>query len=133
MNSDPRLMNTGMVATTSAVAPPITDHFHRSDQRTTGSYIRVRTRLMGCDSSERMRPTAAVFTALQSHTGRNSKRRTRVRSPRDHEARRHEHRERLGVSERLEQPPFLRLECQHREERHGNHEQRVEARRRDLP
>ena len=37
---------------------------------------------MGCDSSERMRPTSTAFTARQSHAGRNSKRRTRVKSTR---------------------------------------------------
>ena len=51
---------------------------------------------------------------------------------RDHEDRRHQHGERLGVGERLEHPPFLRLERQHRKERHRDHEQREEARRRHL-
>ena len=36
MNSNPRCVNTGTVTATSAAAPPITDHFHRNDQRTTG-------------------------------------------------------------------------------------------------
>ena len=51
----------------------------------------------------------------------------------DHERRRHEHRQRLGVGERLEQPAFLRLERQHREERHRDDQQREEARRRHFP
>ena len=80
MNSDPRRVNTGTVTTTRAAAPPMTDHFHRSDQRTTGAYIFVRKRLIGCDSSERMRPTSTALAARQSHAGRNSKRRTRVKS-----------------------------------------------------
>ena len=37
MNSEPSRMKTGMVATTSAAAPPMTVHFQRSDQRTMGS------------------------------------------------------------------------------------------------
>jgi hypothetical protein len=82
MNSDPRCVNTGTVTATSATAPPITDHFHRSDQRTTGSYIRMRTRLRKCDSSDRMRPTNTALAIRQSQAGRNSKRRTRVKSTR---------------------------------------------------
>ena len=82
MNSDPRCVNTGTVTTTSATAPPITDHFHRSDQRTTGSYSRMRKRLSGCDSSDRIRPTITALAIRQSHAGRNSKRRTRVKSTR---------------------------------------------------
>jgi hypothetical protein len=39
MNSDPRRVNTGTVTTVSAAAAPITDHFHLSDQRTTGSAV----------------------------------------------------------------------------------------------
>ncbi len=37
MNSDPRCVNTGTVITISATAQPMTVHFQRSDQRTTGS------------------------------------------------------------------------------------------------
>ncbi len=37
MNSEPRRWKTGTVTAISATTPPITAHFHRSDQRTTGS------------------------------------------------------------------------------------------------
>jgi hypothetical protein len=76
-------MKTGTVTTTSAAAPPITDHFHRSDQRTTGSYMRMRKRLMTCESSDRIRPTITALVTRQSHVGRKSKRRTRVKSTRN--------------------------------------------------
>ena len=139
MNSDPRRVNTGTVTTTRAAAPPMTAHFHRNDQRTTGSYIFIeqaadRMRLLRADAAdehgvdhptEPRRPELEAPHAREEHAQRGVER--------DHEARRHEHRERLGVGERLEQPPFLRLECQHREERHGDHEQREEAGRRDFP
>ncbi len=37
MASDPSCVNTGMVTSTTAAAAPITSHFQRSVQRTTGS------------------------------------------------------------------------------------------------
>ena len=37
MNSEPSLRKTGTVARMSASEAPITSHFRRSDQRTTGS------------------------------------------------------------------------------------------------
>ena len=94
---------------------------------------------MGCDSSERMRPTSTALAASAEPRGPEleaphaREEHLQCGDERDHEARRHEHRERLGVGERLEQPPFLRLERQHREKRHGDHEQREEARRRYFP
>ena len=42
-------------------------------------------------------------------------------------------REVLGVGQRLEQPPFLRFQREHRQERDGDHQQREEARARRLP
>jgi len=42
---------TGIVAITRAQALPITSHFRRSDQAATGSYMRMRSRLIGCRSS----------------------------------------------------------------------------------
>ena len=44
-----------------------------------------------------------------------------------------DHREGLGERQRLEEPPFLRLEREHRQERHGDDQQREEERRPDLP
>jgi hypothetical protein len=82
MNSEPRWVNTGTVTMTSAAAAPMTAHFHRNDQWTTGSYIRIRTRLSGCASSERIRPTSSPLITRQSQTGRNAKGRTRVSSTR---------------------------------------------------
>ncbi len=69
MNSEPRRLKTGMVTTIIATAPPITHHFQRSDQRTTGSYRRIRMRLIGCSSSDRIRPTTTVLATARSHAG----------------------------------------------------------------
>ena len=46
--------------------------------------------------------------------------------------RRDDHGEVLRVGQRLEQPPFLRFERQHRQERHGDDQQREEARPADF-
>ncbi len=43
-----------------------------------------------------------------------------------------DHREALGVGQRLEQPPFLRFEGQHRQKRHRDDQQRKEAGAGDL-
>ena len=45
---------------------------------------------------------------------------------------RHDHRQGLGVGQRLEQPPFLRLEREDGQEGDGDDEQREEAGRRDF-
>ena len=50
----------------------------------------------------------------------------------DGEERRRRHGVRLGERQRLEQPSFLRLQREHRDEAHGDDEQRVEQRRADL-
>ena len=91
-------------------------------------------RLLGSDAADEHRvgrPAQPCGPELEAPHAREEHAQRGVE--RDHEARRHEHRERLGVGERLEHPPFLRLERQHREERHRDHEQREEARRRHLP
>ena len=47
MNSEPSFSKTGTVTTTSATAPAITNHFHRSASSQTGSYNRIRILLIG--------------------------------------------------------------------------------------
>ena len=47
MNSDPSFRYTGTVPTIIAVATPITVHFQRSAHAQTGSYARIRMRLIG--------------------------------------------------------------------------------------
>ena len=110
----------------------------RSDHSAAGRYRRMRPRLIGCVSSERIRPTATALATRRSHAGSKVNGRcAREQQPqrrveRDREHRRDDHAQRLGVGERLEQPPLLRLERQHRQERHRDHQQREEARRADF-
>ena len=54
------------------------------------------------------------------------------RDERDRKQRRRRHRERLGVGERAEQPSFLRLKAENRQERNRDDEQAEEQRRADL-
>ena len=104
----------------------------------TGSYSRIRTRLIGCVSSEWIVPTSTALATRASQRGperevlhvREQQPHRRVERDRQH--RRHDHGEVLGVGQRLEQPAFLRFERQHRQERDGDHQQREEARPADF-
>jgi hypothetical protein len=90
-------------------------------------------RLFGPDPADNRRVRDAAepcWPELEAPHAREEHAQRRVE--RDHEDCRDEHRERLGVGERCEHPPFLRLERQYREERDSDHEQREEARRRHL-
>ena len=73
-------------------------------------------------AAEPRRPEVEAADAREQHAQR--------RVEREDERRGHDHRQRFRVGERLEQPSFLRLERQHRQERHRDHEQREEAGRR---
>ena len=85
-----------------------------------------------------MRPTNSALAALDSQRGLKLKLRRCVKVSRsagierDGQHRGHDHPEGLGVGQRLEQPSFLRLQGEHRNERDGDHQQREEARAADF-
>src|ERR1035438_7500470 len=73
MTSDPSRLKTGTVTASMATAPASTNHFQRSAQAHTGSYRRIRIRLMGWFSSEWIFPTSTALAARQIHAGRKRK------------------------------------------------------------
>ena len=99
----------------------------------------MRTRLIGCvllgvdvadqdgvrDAAEPRRAEVERRTCVKSSAQRGVER--------DGQERRDDHRQRLGVGERLEQAPFLRLEREDGQERDRDDEQREEAGRRRPP
>ena len=119
MNSLPIPTSNGTVSGTTAKFTTRAAHRQRSANRSTGAYSAVKNRDTGFVDSGRSLLTADTDRHQHGHE-------------RDRQERGRNHRERFRERERPEHPPFLRLEQEHRGERHDDDRQREENSAADL-
>ena len=107
--------------------PPRPARTGRSRPSTSAGAARRRRTARRCGSGS-ARPGACFSGLILPRMNRSRS----AGAKRDRQQRRDEHDERLRVGERLEQPPRLAGQREHRQERHRDDQQREEDRRRDL-